>query len=134
HIRSPLCLRGWSSYALPQSQSYWRTPRAGARRACRQLRIPMPTSRRQFVATATGAIGAMAFPAIVPASVRGAFAPSNRIEVAPLGTGRQAMRPNLPQFLEMPDVQVVAVCDVDHWRLEQARLAVDAGYAEAARS
>lgn len=94
----------------------------------------MPTSRRTFVATATGAIGAVAFPAIVPASVFGAFAPSNRIEVALLGTGRQAMRPNLPQFLAIPDVQVVAVCDVDHWRLEQARLAVDAGYAEAARS
>lgn len=96
--------------------------------------IFMPTSRREFVATATGAIGALAFPAIVPASVRGAFAPSNRIEVALLGTGRQAMKPNLPQFLEMPDVQVVAVCDVDHWRLEQARLAVDKGYADATRS
>lgn len=94
----------------------------------------MPISRRTFVATATGTLGALAFPSIVPRSVFGQHAPSNRIEVAMLGTGRQAMRPNLRQFLKMPDVQVVAVCDVDSWRLEQARAAVDAGYARTSRA
>jgi len=79
-------------------------------------------------------MGALAFPAIVPRSVFGAFAPSNRIEVALLGTGRQALKPNLPQFLAMRDVQVVAACDVDAWRLAQAKDAVERGYAEARRA
>jgi myo-inositol 2-dehydrogenase / D-chiro-inositol 1-dehydrogenase len=93
------------------------------------------TTRRTFAAQAARAIGAATlFPAIVPRSVFGAQAPSNRIEVAMLGTGRQAMKPNLPQFLALPDVQVVAVCDVDGWRMEQARTAVDQAYGARTRS
>lgn len=96
---------------------------------------PVSIGRRAFVAKAAASLGAAAaFPTIVPRSVFGAQAPSNRIEVAMLGTGRQAMKPNLPQFLAIPDVQVVAVCDVDAWRMEQARAAVDAHYGTATRS
>lgn len=94
----------------------------------------MAITRRTFATRAATAAGALAFPAIVPRSVFGAFAPSNRIEVAMLGTGRQAMKPNLPQFLSMPEVQVVAVCDVDAWRMEQARVAVEAAYGSETRS
>ncbi len=82
-------------------------------------------SRRDFIKLA-------AVPLIVPSSVFGARAPSNRINVAMLGMGRQAMRPNLDQFLRSPDVQVVAVCDVDSWRLEQARAKVDGFYGDKA--
>lgn len=94
----------------------------------------MPTTRRTFARQAASAVGALAFPTIVPSSVFGAQAPSNRIAVAMLGMGRQATKPNLPQLLALPDVQVVAVCDVDAWRLEQARTAVDKAYASATRS
>lgn len=45
-----------------------------------------------------------------------------------IGMGRQARLVNLKQFLAMPDVQVVAVCDVDRWRLDQAQRAVEAHY------
>jgi predicted dehydrogenase len=36
---------------------------------------------------------------------------------------------NLPGLLAVPAAQVVAVCDVDSWRLEEARRAVEAHYA-----
>lgn len=71
-------------------------------------------------------------PLVVPASVFGARAPSNRITVAMLGMGRQAMRPNLDQLMRSPDAQVVAVCDVDAWRLDKAREKVDGFYSEKA--
>ncbi|MGH9899927.1 MAG: Gfo/Idh/MocA family protein, partial [Pyrinomonadaceae bacterium] len=54
---------------------------------------------------------------------------SNRITIGLIGIGRQMMKPNMPQLLNLPDVQVVAVCDVDGWRLEEGRKAVEAHYA-----
>ncbi len=45
-----------------------------------------------------------------------------------IGVGRQALQVNLKQFLAMPEVQVVAVCDVDSWRMENARRTVDEHY------
>ena len=65
------------------------------------------------------------FPTIVPSSVLGAVAPSNRINVAMIGMGRQAVYANLKPFLHSDDARVVAVCDVDKWRLNQAKEAVD---------
>jgi predicted dehydrogenase len=52
------------------------------------------------------------------------YAPSNRVTVGMIGMGRQAMAVNWKQFERMRDVAVVAVCDVDAWRLEQAAAAV----------
>ncbi len=49
---------------------------------------------------------------MVPSSVLGASAPSKRIHVAFIGLGNQS-QVDLPAFLEQPDVQVVAVCDVN---------------------
>jgi hypothetical protein len=59
----------------------------------------------------------------------GAIAPSNRITMGFIGTGRQAAGANIPQFMALPEVQVVAVCDVDSWRLGQAREQVETYYA-----
>ena len=42
--------------------------------------------------------------------------------------GRQAYYSNLKSFLAASDVQVVAVCDVDTWRLDNARKAVEEHY------
>jgi predicted dehydrogenase len=66
-------------------------------------------------------------PAVVPSSVLGAndqVAPSNRITVGMLALGRQAMARNLTVFLRWPDTEVVALCDVDRWRLDTAPLRV----------
>jgi predicted dehydrogenase len=65
----------------------------------------------------------------VPASVFGKNAPGNRITVGFIGTGRQAFSANLPQMFAVPDVQVVAVCDVDSWRMNAAKKKVDDFYA-----
>jgi predicted dehydrogenase len=58
-------------------------------------------------------------PLLVPSSVFGANAPSNRVRVGMIGVGRQAVYVNLKQFMEMPEVELAAFCDVDSWRLEQ---------------
>jgi len=47
----------------------------------------------------------------------GHVAPSNRITVGMIGMGRQVIFTNLRAFLGAPDCQVVALCDVDRWRL-----------------
>jgi predicted dehydrogenase len=74
---------------------------------------------------------AFAVPMIVPATVFGANAPSNRITLGFIGTGRQAAYANIPSFLNQPDAQAVAVCDVDSWRMEKAQRQVEDFYAKA---
>ncbi len=66
-------------------------------------------TRRDFV-KAAGAV--CAAPAVVPSSVFGAYAPSNRINVAIIGCGNQS-RADVPGMLRQADAQVVAVCDVN---------------------
>ena len=74
---------------------------------------PGATTRRKFLSRAAGAaMAAWGAPAVVPSSVFGAYAPSNRIHVAFIGLGTQS-RALIPAFLEQPDVQAVAVCDVN---------------------
>lgn len=90
-------------------------------------------NRRSFL-TRLGT-AAVVGPLILPGRARGAdgqIAASNRINLAFLGTGRQVHYANLPMFLASADVQVVAVCDVDRWRADQARQKVEAAYGAAA--
>ncbi|MDR0845812.1 MAG: Gfo/Idh/MocA family oxidoreductase [Tannerella sp.] len=86
-------------------------------------------NRRDFLKkSATLVAGSFLMPTVVPASVLGKTAPSNRITVACIGLGRQMVDPNIPQLLKSPHGQIVAVCDVDTWRLENARKQVDEYY------
>ena len=64
----------------------------------------------------------------------GKASPSNRITVGVIGIGRQTVQINLPQFFSMPDVQVAAVCDVDAWRLANAKKQVEDAYARQSAS
>ncbi len=66
-------------------------------------------SRRGFL---KGAAALAAAPAVVPVSVFGAAAPSERIHVGIIGCGNQSTL-DIPAFLGHDDVQVVAVCDVN---------------------
>ncbi len=66
-------------------------------------------TRRDFIAAASNAF---MVPTIVPSSVFGANAPSNRINIAQIGCGNQS-RADLPGMLRLADAQVVAVCDVN---------------------
>ncbi|MHC4103945.1 MAG: Gfo/Idh/MocA family protein [Planctomycetota bacterium] len=87
-------------------------------------------SRRGFLKSAAAASTVLIAPTIIPSSVFGANAPSNRITVGMIGMGRQAYYSNLKSFLSASDVQVIAVCDVDAWRLDNAQKAVDKHYAK----
>ena len=81
-------------------------------------------TRRQFLA-ATGM--ALSAPAILPSSVFGQNAPSNRITIGVVGWGMMGPG-NTQAFLNMPDCQVVAACDLDSIPLQQAVDAVNNHY------
>ena len=85
----------------------------GARSTCSAdiVNSSVGISRRSFLKT-TAAATAIAAPYVVPASVFGANAPSNRITLGCIGLGNQGT-PLMSRFLDEPDCQVVAVCDVN---------------------
>jgi predicted dehydrogenase len=87
-------------------------------------------NRRQFLGSAGVIAASAAAPLVLPGRLFGADAPSNRITVGFIGTGRQAMGMNIPEFMAVPGGQVVAVCDVDSWRLGEAKALVESTYAK----
>jgi predicted dehydrogenase len=85
---------------------------------------PTPITRR----AALGGLAAGALPFVLPSRLFGQGAPSGKIQLAMIGTGRQAYHTNLPTLLGMKEVRVVAVCDVDRRRAEDSKRKVDAHY------
>ncbi len=89
--------------------------------------------RRRFLATAGQGVVASSvvagFPAIVPASVFGATSPSNRISVAAIGTGRISRGHDLPGIWQHDIATIMAVCDLDSRRVEDAKTLVNGYYA-----
>jgi myo-inositol 2-dehydrogenase / D-chiro-inositol 1-dehydrogenase len=94
----------------------------------RAMQRPVLNRRRFLRQTLGGSALALAAPCVVPVSVLGRNPPNSRIGVGFIGMGRQAYHANLLPFLVSPETQVVVVCDVDHWRMEQARERVDNHY------
>jgi len=90
-----------------------------------------PKSRRQFLQTAAGAITA---PFILPSRVWSAeTAPNSRINLGFIGMGKMNSG-HLGNFLGRESVQVVAVCDVDTNRRENAKKKVEETYGKKAGS
>ena len=85
-------------------------------------------SRRRFLKAAAAGGGAVAMPSVVASGLFAAHAPSSRITLACIGVGRMG-RGDMRSVLGFRDAQVVAVCDVDARRLEDARSTVKAYYA-----
>ena len=86
-------------------------------------------SRRAFLRNSAATILA---PSVLPASAIGAdgtIAPSNRITLGFIGVGFMGQRHHVTRFVQYPEAQVLAVCDVDRWRRENARATVEAAYA-----
>jgi len=78
-------------------------------------------SRRSFLrASAMTAGAAFAVPNIVPSSVFGATAPSERITIGCIGVGNMGTG-DMKAFMNNANSQVVAACEVDAQRLEKAR-------------
>lgn len=86
--------------------------------------------RRDFLHGVAGTT--LAGPLVIPASVLGkggATAPSERIVVGSIGMGGRGSG-HINEISAFPEVQVVAVCDVQRQRAEAARQRMDAKYAE----
>ncbi len=86
--------------------------------------------RRGFLKAVAGSVAA---PFLVRPSVLGlgrSVAPSERIGVGFVGIGRMGQG-HVRCFLGYPQAQVLAVADVDRWRRENAKEAVEAAYSEA---
>lgn len=88
----------------------------------------IPLSRRGFL---TGAAAGLAVPTLIPRHVLGDAdtAPANeKIVLGAVGVGKMMYGSHLPHFLKMPEVKVVAVCDVDTTRREAGKKRVDDAY------
>lgn len=91
-------------------------------------------SRRRFlkntIATAAGSVSLAAFPTIVPASVFGKNAPSNRINIGAIGTGRISRDHDMPGVWKYDHARIIAVCDVDSKRVKEAQQLVNGYYSK----
>jgi predicted dehydrogenase len=90
-------------------------------------------SRRAFISkaaktTALTSLAVSGFPSIVPASVFGKLAPSNRINIGAIGLGRISRSHDLPGVWRHEVAQVVAVCDLDTKRAEEGKKLVNDFY------
>jgi predicted dehydrogenase len=96
-----------------------------ASRGAGRAKSSKPYSRRQFVRAAAAGI---ALPWIVPSSVLGADAPSNKVTIGFIGLGVHGTEWNLMDYLKRYDAKVLMVCDVDAHHMRRAKKLVDARY------
>jgi predicted dehydrogenase len=86
------------------------------------------SSRRAFLKMSMGAAAAVGFPTIVPSSVFGQTAPSNRINVGAIGVGRISRGHDLPGIWQFDHARIMAVCDLDAKRVEEAKTLLNGYY------
>ena len=84
-------------------------------------------SRRLFIKKSLTTGVATGIPLIVPFKLFSQNAPSNKITVGCIGVGRMGLG-DMKEFLQLDEVQVVAVCDVDKIRCDNAKNIVDEYY------
>lgn len=86
-------------------------------------------SRRKFIKSSIiGASAAFAVPTIVPSTVFGKNAPSNKINIGQIGCGRIARAHDLPGTWQHDDCRIVAVSDLDSNRMEDGKKLVESYY------
>jgi Predicted dehydrogenases and related proteins len=87
--------------------------------------------RRMFIKRATAtAVGTAVFPTIVPSSVFGKNAPSNKIHIGQIGFGRIARDHDMAETIKYDQAQFIAVCDVDKNRLLDGKKYIDDYYSK----
>lgn len=84
--------------------------------------------RRDFMKKTALATAAFGIPTIVPASVFGKNAPSNRITIGQIGCGRIAREHDIPGTWRHDVAQFVAVSDVDSKRMEDGKKYIEEYY------
>jgi predicted dehydrogenase len=90
-------------------------------------------SRRNFLsssakATAASALVMSGFPTIVPASVIGKNAPSDKIQIGQIGIGRISRGHDLPSTMKNDDARVIAAADFDGVRLDSGKKYIEDYY------
>jgi predicted dehydrogenase len=88
----------------------------------------MKETRRNFLKM--GAAAAITFPTIVPSSVFGENAPSNRINIGAIGVGRISRGHDLPGIWQFDQARIMAVCDLDANRVEAGKTLINGHYAK----
>lgn len=78
-------------------------------------------TRRDFGKAVAATTTALAAPLIVPSSVFGASAPSNRLRIGQIGCGRIARTHDMPGTFKAGRVDYVAMCDVDIKRAREGK-------------
>jgi len=87
------------------------------------------TSRRNFIKNSTlAASSALIAPSIFSSKLAAGTNAVDKINVGCIGVGRMG-RGDLRDILPFDEIQVVAVCDVDSWRLQNAKDHVEKYYA-----
>ena len=91
-------------------------------------------SRRKLLSDVARGIGASTvaagFPAIVPSSVFGAASPGNRLNIGAIGNGRISRGHDMPGVWKFDSARIMAVCDLDAHRVEEAKTLVNGYYAK----
>lgn len=89
----------------------------------------MIINRRNFIKRSlTAGAGLLIAPTIVPASVFGPNAPSNRINIGAIGTGRISRDHDMPGVWKYDDVRIIAAADVDTNRVAEAKTLIEDYY------
>lgn len=87
--------------------------------------------RRNFLKNSLAAsAGAIIVPTIVPSSVFGKSAPSNKIQIGQIGCGRIARGHDMRSTLQYDIARIVAVSDVDSKRMEDGKKLVEDYYTQ----
>lgn len=89
-------------------------------------------TRRGFIkGTLAGSAGLIGFPTILPSTVFGQDAPSKKINILQIGCGRIGRSMDIPGILKHPNLaRMVAVCDLDSIRAQDAKKHVQDTYAK----
>jgi myo-inositol 2-dehydrogenase / D-chiro-inositol 1-dehydrogenase len=85
--------------------------------------------RRVFLKnTAATTLGAIAVPTIVPSTVFGKNAPSNKINIGQIGCGRIARDHDIAETIKFDDARFIAASDVDSKRLADGKKLIEDYY------
>src|SRR5690554_7497431 len=85
--------------------------------------------RRSFIKQAGTTMGGVFLvPTIVPSSVFGKSAPSNKINIGQIGCGRIARSHDMAETLKLDDARYIAVCDLDSNRIKDGKKLVEDFY------
>lgn len=88
-------------------------------------------SRRKFIRQTVAATAAASVFTIIPRQVlgKGFIPPSDKVNLGFIGTGK-LIHELLPRFAELPDVMILAGCDVDKKKIQWFKDSVEKFYAE----